>query len=45
MWTINYALYEDDPLKKQMTYDLSTYFEKLFVDLDNKQLVSLPSSS
>jgi hypothetical protein len=39
MWTNAFKLFSDDPAKYSKTQDIQQYFEKVFVELDNKPLV------
>ena len=45
MWTNAFKLFSDDPAKYSKTQEIQQYFEKVFVELDNKPLVQpLPTS-
>ena len=42
MWLLAYKLFQDEPEKIQKTQEIQQYFDKIFADLENKQLTSAP---
>ena len=42
MWLLAYKLFQDEPEKIQKTQEIQQYFDKIFVDLENKSLTSAP---